>query len=514
MNQACLFTDIDLLQQAQVVDIAFKPRCIYVIARSEQTIIESSPSVPSESARLQDLYANLPSEIQRTIGNVKWPPFPELVAIVQSIQEGTVVGVSDGSVRINEASATHAWIIQADNGSEITGHGPVDGIIEPRTIHRAELQGQTAIFLMLALLAQYVGIIGGKIITYCDNQAVVQKMQKGWQLWRYQHTKGADSDLQAQLRQTLQDLHVNKEITYETKWVKGHQDDNGDIRSLPRQVALNVRMDSDTKQAYALPQQWQTQRHIPVFRSEGCAIYIGDRKITYNLHMNLCERWHEEEAKTYLLQRHHLNADLIPLVSWQAMRNGLSKLSPHRRATAVKAIHRHLPTQEKLFKQGRVTMSSICTRCLQREETNAHVYCCTNTDAVTQRKKDWMDLWKHLHRNRTAKVIEQTWHTHLQPLLGIPLGNSVIDGLQLVHGDLEALVQLAIDEQTQIGWDKLLFGFGTITWKTIQEFMDEHNPKKPQRTGAVWTNTAIHQMLKFSLRCWKQRNATVHGATR
>mmetsp|Transcript_21231 Transcript_21231/g.30368 ORF Transcript_21231/g.30368 Transcript_21231/m.30368 type:complete len:442 (-) Transcript_21231:62-1387(-) len=273
-------------------------------------------------------------------------------------------------------------------------------------------------------------------------------------------------------------------------------------------------MDSDTKQAYALPQQWQTQRHIPVFRSEGCAIYIGDRKITYNLHMNLCERWHEEEAKTYLLQRHHLNADLIPLVSWQAMRYGLSKLSPHRRATAVKAIHRHLPTQEKLFKQGRVTMSSICTRCLQREETNAHVYCCTNTDAVTQRKKDWMDLWKHLHRNRTAKVIEQTWRTHLQPLLGIPLGNSVIDGLQLVHGDLEALVQLAIDEQTQIGWDKLLLGFGTITWKTIQEFIDEHNPKKPQRTGAVWLNTAIHQMLKFSLRCWKQRNATVHGATR
>ena len=74
----------------------------------------------------------------------------------------------------------------------------------------------------------------------------------------------------------------------------------------------------------------------------------------------LCERWHEDEAKTYLLQRHHINADLIPLVSWQAMPYGLSKLSPHWRATVVKVIHRYLPTQEKLFKQGRVTMSSIC----------------------------------------------------------------------------------------------------------------------------------------------------------
>jgi len=237
---------------------------------------------------------------------------------------------------------------------------------------------------MLALLAQCAGIIGGKLISYCDNKAVVQKLQKGWQVWRYRHTKGADGDLQAQLKQTLQELHATNDITYETRWVKGHQDDNGDIQTLPRQVALNVRMDNDTKQAYALPQQWQTQRHIPVFRSEGCAVYIGDRKITYNLHLNLSERWHEEEAKSYLLQRHHINAELLPLVYWQAMRHGLSKLSPHRRATAVKAIHRHLPTQAKLFQQGRVAMSSLCPRCLQSTETNAHIFCCSHF---------WGSLW-------------------------------------------------------------------------------------------------------------------------
>ena len=230
--------------------------------------------------------------------------------------------------------------------------------------------------------------------------------------------------------------------------------------------------------------------------------------------MNLCERWHEEEAKAYLLQRHKINADLISLVYWQAMRYGSSKLNPHRTATAVKNIHRHLPTQEKLFNQGRVTMSSLCPRCLKSAESNNHVFCCPDPDAITQRKKDWMELWKALHKNRTAIVIEQVWRSHLQPLIGIPLGESVMEGLQLAHGELDALIKLAIEEQSQIGWEKLLLGFGTITWKTIQELIDESNPKKPQRTGAVWMHTAIHQMLKFSLRCWKQRNATVHGVTR
>ena len=202
---------------------------------------------------------------------------------MQSIQEGTAVGVSDSSVRINEAAATHAWIIQAEDGSEITGHGPVDGVIEPRTIHRAELQGQAAIFLMLSLIVKCAGILGGKIISYCDNKAVVHKMQKGWQMWRYRHTKGADGDLQAQLRQTISNLQIHNDIAYETKWVKGHQDDTGDIHSLSRQGALNVRMDNATKHAYSLPQQWRSQQHIPVFRSEGCAIYIGDRnsRITF-----------------------------------------------------------------------------------------------------------------------------------------------------------------------------------------------------------------------------------------
>ena len=139
-------------------------------------------------------------------------------------------------------------------------------------------------------------------------------------------------------------------------------------------------------------------------------------------------------ARDYLQQRHGISADLFPHIIWKALRYALKKLSPHRRATAVKAIHHHLPTQAKLFQQGRVAMSSLCPRCLKEDETNQHIYCCSGDEALKQRKDDWRELWSHLHKCRTATVIEQVWRYYLQPKLGILLGESIVDGLVIAQG--------------------------------------------------------------------------------
>ena len=122
-------------------------------------------------------------------------------------------------------------------------------------------------------------------------------------------------------------------------------------------------------------------------------VYIGDTKVSSNIHLSLSESWHEREARQYLLQRHNINTTLFNTIHWQSLRFALRKLSAHRRATAVKALHRHLPSQEKLFKQGRVTMSALCPRCMKESESNRHVFCCMNEEAVKQRKLDWIELW-------------------------------------------------------------------------------------------------------------------------
>jgi len=180
------------------------------------------------------------------------------------------------------------------------------------------------------------------------------------------------------------------------------------LLAISHPATLNVRMDHDTKAAYGLPASWQPQGFIPVLPTEGCALYIDDSKLTANIYLSLQDRWHEKEARDYLRQRHNITTDLFSTIHWQSMRFSLQKLNPYKRAIAIKAIHRHLPTQEKLFTQGRVTMSSLCPRCLSEPELHSHIYSCMEEAALKQRKEDWRELWKQLHHHRTASVIEQT----------------------------------------------------------------------------------------------------------
>lgn len=131
--------------------------------------------------------------------------------------------------------------------------GPVDGSQDVRSSHRAELQGQAAIFTMAALFTHFYDIAKGKITTYCDNSPVVAKMQRGWEMLHLRHTKGLDTDLQMLLKAAIDKL--SPAVSYSTNWVKSHQDDHVDLRSLPREAALNVLMDRATKEAYDLPQE-------------------------------------------------------------------------------------------------------------------------------------------------------------------------------------------------------------------------------------------------------------------
>lgn len=130
-RQAYSFDELHLLEMANVVDITFKGDNIYVVATSTQNVIEAA--IKSNVRSLQDLYGDLPADLQRIIGTVDWPSPHALLDVVDSIVSGQAIGLSDGSVRESLGKASHAWIIQAMNGSEIKGRGPVDGSADART---------------------------------------------------------------------------------------------------------------------------------------------------------------------------------------------------------------------------------------------------------------------------------------------------------------------------------------------------------------------------------------------
>ena len=64
-RQAYPFRDTDLLAHAQIVDVSFKSSYIYVISRSNQNIIRSTPELPTSG--ITGLYQSLSPEVQRIL---------------------------------------------------------------------------------------------------------------------------------------------------------------------------------------------------------------------------------------------------------------------------------------------------------------------------------------------------------------------------------------------------------------------------------------------------------------
>mmetsp|Transcript_22446 Transcript_22446/g.32149 ORF Transcript_22446/g.32149 Transcript_22446/m.32149 type:complete len:919 (-) Transcript_22446:249-3005(-) len=505
-----IFTDLHLLSEAKVVDVTKRGDSIYIVSQSHQRVVPSQIRPPVTT--IQQLYTALPFPLQRLMGHIEWPDEATTAALAEAIRQGQAVGASVGSVRATENKASHAWIIQAPNGAEIIGKGPVDGSPQNRTSHRAVLQGQTGIILMVTLLVKFYSVVSGHIATFCDNKPVVTKIQKGWDMLRLRHTKGPDTDLQATMRELIEQLQGK--CSHKTTWVQSHQDKSTPLHSLPKEAALNIRMDQATKDAYELPPEWHTRESIEVLPAEGCAIYISNQKITSSLHPTILDSWKEAEAREYLLTRHDIDADLFQSIHWGSLKFALKQLNHHRRATAVKAIHRHLPTQDKLFKQNRVTMCALCPRCMSTPETNAHVYACPNQEATKQRLKDFGELQKQLIQLSTATVIQQVWAIHLRRILALPTTADLLENIIFnARDEVSFLLQAAIKDQERIGWHKLLLGMGSSFWHSLQHHIDTNNPKPPSRNASDWMNRAIHHMLKLSLRCWKFRNTTIHGET-
>jgi len=164
------------------------------------------------------------------MGQIQWPDKETTERLAEAIRQGKTAGVSDGLVRKIEDLASHAWIIQAPDGAEISGMGPVDGTQQARTSHRAKLQGQKGLLMMVALFFHFYSLVSGHIATNCDNKSVVTKLQRGWDMFRLRHTKGPDTDLQSSLREIIQLLA--KWFTQKTEWVKLHQDETTPLCNL------------------------------------------------------------------------------------------------------------------------------------------------------------------------------------------------------------------------------------------------------------------------------------------
>ena len=127
-------------------------------------------------------------------------------------------------------------------------------------------------------------------------------------------------------------------------------------------------------------------------------------------------------------------------INWAGTRSYLDKLSMMKRATAVKFMHRWLPTQHFLHKQGRV-QSPLCPLCAAQSETHGHLLCCPDVEAVKIRLGRLTECMSTLRKVMApCPLIVECWEDHLREQLGLsqvhrPRGVPIQVGLDGLLGE-------------------------------------------------------------------------------
>jgi hypothetical protein len=155
--------------------------------------------------------------------------------LLENINSGTALAVSDGSYYPYEKIGAAAWIITAPDETQwIKGGGPK----KVQSAYRSEVGGLVGIAVCLTSLSSHLNHTEPPITTACDGLSALKKVHATKEMvkpsWKH-----------VDLLTGLIDLFENLPMKARLEHVLGHQDDVG--RPLTLLERINVRMDSIAK---------------------------------------------------------------------------------------------------------------------------------------------------------------------------------------------------------------------------------------------------------------------------
>ena len=140
-----------------------------------------------------------------------------------------------------------------------------------------------------------------------------------------------------------------------------------------------------------------------------------------------------------------------------------------------------------------------CPMCKEPEE-QLHYAKCQHTIMRQMRQQELQTLQKKLRNLQTYGDIIALWAQHInqqQSTTTFKINNS-----------MDQLVDIASQQQSQIGWNNLLKGFITKEWRVVQE---AHMRQNLQSIDTQWASKAIDLLQSYTLTMWTFRNQYLHG---
>lgn len=403
--------------------------------------------------------------------------------LLEALKDGTAMAISDGSYK--DTFGTAAWTIgNQETASIIAGKAVCPGAACDHDAYRGELAGIYSIMVIMERFCDNHNIKDCAIEIGCDGKSSLETaLEKGTKLFR----DIPSFDLVAAIMQ----LHRNSPLTWTSRFVKGHQDDEG--HDLHSWATRNVLMDLWAKQQLAVAKS--SPRHFSD-KGEPWQLWVAGRKLTSNISNQIYLAVHRADGISYWQSKPEVSAEVTNTVDWVAIGHTMKGVVRGRTVFVSKHMS-GMCGVGKFMQRWQQWETDQCPRCGEKEDS-AHVWTCQDLIAREIRSKSLASIELLLRQWNTDPTIV---HVLLLYLKSWQTG----EGVQYQPPrELEAVIQ----EQTYISWNRFFEGWFSTRWAEIlQRF---YTITKSNCTGKRWVSALIKKFWDTAWDLLEHRNGVLH----
>jgi hypothetical protein len=421
--------------------------------------------------------------------------------ICQSLWDGSLKAVSDGSFLASHNMGSAAWIIETpDQSHQCSGRTTCPGPASIQCPHRSELIGILGIATQIQQICNEFGIDRGQIEIGCDGLGAISVLQSDVPIIR-------SSWSHFDIIKAIKSIIKHSPLTWKFRHILGHQDDDLEFTNLDRWAQLNVLVDTIAKRKITTDmrlrrRQYAHNFHLPY---EKCSVTWNDRrtrptKICSELKKTLTKLIHTNSIRKHWMKRNKFSGYNEEYIDWEVLRRSRRNISMTRQRWMSKWMAGFCGVGIMLVRYA-YQKHSKCPRCGQDNETTSHIIQCQQPEAV--------DLW------RTEVQSLRTWmlSTMGHPELVSVITASLLEWQSSSRGYLatpdDATLQLAVNRQRRIGWKSFIEGFWASDWRECQTvYLRE---RQSQRSSALWISKVQRRIWEIAWQMWQHRNNILHN---
>ena len=423
-----------------------------------------------------------------------------LEKIGQSIEEGSLKIVSDGSYLESYKVGTAAWILETPEGISTSGRMIIPGHKQSQGSYRSELGGIYGSLAHVDLICKHLQIDNGKITLGCDGLGAVKIIEREFEVTKCNMG-------QFDVIRSINRLRKKTTIRSSLRHVKGHQDDNINYYQLDRWAQINVLVDTMAKQKLSetIEDNTYQQHRTNHFPLDLCSIsFCSENKMPRDLIQSNLTKAIKTAAGRKRVRRHwrkkgKFNNNNEHNIDWTIVHRSHLALDKNKKKWLSKWMTGFCGVG-KMMKIYGLQQHTKCPKCQQPNETTTHVMQCQSYGTHC--------LWSKLMRS-FATWIEKNKGPET-------LAQAIIDNLTAWRQQSpfpplpdDRNIRAAVLEQDDIGWRSFLDGFISTKWKIVIE--RHFQTTGSQKSAELWTSKMVRQIWDMQWQLWMNRNDTLYG---